>query len=193
MSSIRKMFVAGALTALVATVPAYAAPVMTFQASTVTAEAGAITFNDFDGTNITAIASVSGGVSNAGTNPGGGGNWLSVTGQASTIIVAFTGLVDYFGFLWGTQDAINTVQLFNGATLVGTYAPGAAGGAFANFHANSAADLFDRVVMSNNTCCFETDNYAARLVNQVPAPTALGLFGLGLAGLGLAVRRRPTR
>ena len=61
-------------------------------------------------------------------------------------------------------------------------------------HLRVLFDELDRAVLTSTQCCFETDNYAARLAGpmSVAEPATLGLLGFGMAGLGLALRRRAA-
>ena len=181
------------LAAAVALTPAHAY-VVTNTGGVVTSEAGATTFADFDGVALTGIGTVSGGLINDGANPFGGGNWLRA-GAGLSITVTLTGLSDYIGFLWGSNDgALNVVdmQLVSGNVTLTTIS-GNSITAFTNIFASNATEYFDRVVlrMPGGGCCFEVDNFAARLnVNAVPEPAPFALVGLGLVGLALSRRRQ---
>lgn len=104
----------------------------------------------------------------------------------------------YFGLLWGSVDAYNTLSFFDGGSLIGELTGndvfsspvgdrGENGTVYVNL--NSTAS-FDRVVATSSNYAFEFDNVAFNETVPVPAPGALALFGFGLMGLGLASRRR---
>jgi hypothetical protein len=106
----------------------------------------------------------------------------------------------YFGLLWGSVDSYNSLQFYNGSTLVGTVTgsdvtAGADGnqGAMGTFYVNILSTLgFDRVVALSSDYAFELDNVAFNPTNPnnpVPEPLTIGLLGLGILGLG-AIRRR---
>lgn len=105
----------------------------------------------------------------------------------------------YFGILWGSVDTYNTLSFYDGNTLVGTISgsqvtPAATGdqGANGTYYVNiNSTVAFDRVVATSTQFAFEFDNVALSAA-PIPAPAALGLFGLGLLGLGLARRKQPT-
>jgi hypothetical protein len=144
-----------------------------------------------------------------GTDQANGQNatiYLSVA-TGGTIAMTLPGPQRYFGLLWGSIDTYNFLDFFSGntllATVTGTMAAAAAGTlpngnqagqGTAYVNVTSTAD-FDRVVARSTSFAFEFDNVAfnERIPGgdplEVPAPAALGLFGLGLAGL-LAARRR---
>jgi hypothetical protein len=144
-----------------------------------------------------------------GTDQANGQNatiYLSV-GTGGSIALTLPGAQRYFGLLWGSIDTYNLLDFFNGATLVATItgsqaatAAGTlpngnqAGSGTAYVNITSKVD-FDRVVARSTGFAFEFDNVAFNPTIpggdplEVPAPAALGLFGLGLAGL-LAARRR---
>jgi len=104
----------------------------------------------------------------------------------------------YFGLLWGSIDDYNTLEFFDGATPVGTVTgaqvtatptgdQGAAGTRYVNI---TSTVKFDRVVATSSEFAFEIDNIAYNATIPVPAPAALGVFGVGLLGLAWAARRR---
>lgn len=104
----------------------------------------------------------------------------------------------YFGLLWGSIDAYNTLQFFDGGNLVGTLtgadvtaSPNGDQGVAGTRYVNIVSTLkFDTVVATSSQFAFEFDNIAFNPTFPVPAPAALGLFGVGLLGLALARRRR---
>jgi len=182
-----KTFVRLALiSAALAALPAQAY-VLTNTAGVFTSEAGAVTFATFDALDVAAIGTASGGLTNSGADPGGGGNWRSA-GNNLVVTVNFANLTDYFGLLWGTNDGSqNVIDLYAGATLVGSINGNAVTG-FTNIYASNAAEFFDSAVLraTFSGCCFEFDNFAAR---GVPEPAPIALVGAALFALGLSRRR----
>jgi hypothetical protein len=130
------------------------------------------------------------------------GSFGAVVGAAAEIVLPGSGGYTYFGLLWGSVDTYNTLSFYDGATLVGTIVgtqvtPAATGdqGAQGTFYVNVTSTLpFTRVVATSSQFAFEFDNIAFARDNpfNVPAPAALGVFGMGLLGLAWATRRRRT-
>ena len=164
--------------------------VISGSAGTVTSTAGASTQVNFDTANGSLVSSVSGMYGlNAGSNPGGGGNWAGISTDPG-LTITFNTLLDYVGFLWGTPDNYNDVSLYDGATLIaGPFSDSVvSGGNFTNFFASSLSEDFDIVVFNSGSCCFEIDNIAARAAAPVPEPGAFMLLSGALGLLGLARR-----
>lgn len=152
----------------------------------------------------------------SGNNGDGFGNPLYITnqpnGQDTTVYVTAGGIQGssatfilpddelYFGLLWGSVDTYNTLEFFDGNTLVGSIT-GSDVNAFANgdqgaagtFYVNINSDTpFNRVVASSSQHAFEIDNISFNQTIPSPEPLTLSLFGAGLAGLGLVRRRRKA-
>lgn len=164
------------------------------------------TFNNYNGSVITPVATISGGAVdyNGSTNPGSGfnndggiSNWLTAY-SGTSITIDFNSIESYFGILWGSIDTSNTIKFYNGTSLIasytgseiasngGNYYPAA--GSFVGFTANAASSDFNKIVLSDNTTSFESVNYAT-LTSAVPVPTAFWMFLTGFVGL-LGLKRR---
>jgi hypothetical protein len=129
-------------------------------------------------------------------NPDGVDTTPYITSGTSSWTLTLPGQFNYFGLLWGSVDTYNTLQFFNGATLVGTILgstiPPANGdqGTAGTVYLNAFSTLlFDTIVGSSTQFAFEADNAA---FGNVPEPGTLTLFGIGLIGLGLVRRRRAA-
>jgi hypothetical protein len=105
---------------------------------------------------------------------------------------------NYFGFYWGSIDKYNTLQFYNGSTLVAGFTgadfPPADGNQISpstNEYVDfffSGNDTYNRVVFETTTLNFEFDNVAFGNVS-VPEPSSLALFGTALAAMSLMRRR----
>lgn len=119
--------------------------------------------------------------------------------------VSFSSPQQYFGLLWGSIDAYNTLAFYNGANLIGSLTgldilAGGSGGLGVNgtLYVNVNSDLaFNRVVATSSAPALEFDNLAFNatpVINVTPAtvpePASLLLVGVGLVGV---VSRRLRR
>jgi hypothetical protein len=167
--------------------------------------ADSTTFTGYAGSVATSVANITGGALNPGgsTNPDSGidnsiANYLAAS-SGNTETIVFGADQKYFGTLWGSVDATNTISLYDGSTLLAAYTGAELGasvglegypsnGSFVDFVADSSSFDFNKIVLSEDATFFETDNYAS-LSAAVPEPISLSLFGAGLAGAA-AMRRR---
>ena len=105
----------------------------------------------------------------------------------------------YLGLLWGSVDGYNTLDLYDGATLVGSITgsevtAGANGdqGVNGTYYVNiNSTQAFDKVVARSSQYAFEFDNVAFNST-RVPEPAGMAVLGMGLIGLGFARRRRSA-
>src|SRR5262245_45572706 len=165
---------------------------------TVTSIPGAVTFYNFDAIQNTSIGTFSGGDFHIGTAPNGG-NWISAGQDIGTVTLTLVNPVSYICFAWGTPDLANQVDVYNGATLLGSFFGNPnffPNTYFFNITAGPGEAITNLVLSftdpsSASPCCFETDNYAT--ISSVPLPAALPLFATGLGVLGLLGWRRKRK
>jgi hypothetical protein len=109
---------------------------------------------------------------------------------------------NYFGILWGSIDAQNTLTFYNSSdSVIGTVtsaqltgyslnSSGAAGTVYANI---SSSAPFSSVVVTTSGAQgdfnFEFDDVA---IANVPEPTSLGLLATGIAVAGFVIRRKKA-
>jgi hypothetical protein len=106
------------------------------------------------------------------------------------VTIAFANPLDYFGLYWGTPNANNTISFFNGDTLLESFRGDAlysvvpsTGAVYANFFAE-AGKSFNKVVLSEISVAFESDNHAYKVAESVPEPvTSLTAFASVVAGV----------
>jgi hypothetical protein len=128
-----------------------------------------------------------------GTNPGCGADWLGLSGGQTTTIT-FSAPMDYFGLVWGSPDWYNSLELLDGATVLGTYTGSIVGGGhtYLNFFADPG-EQFTEVVLSSSACCFESQNHSYQLAStSTPEPGTLGLLIPPILA-GFRVRRSRRR
>jgi hypothetical protein len=111
--------------------------------------------------------------------------------------------VSYYGFLWGSPDALgwNTVQFYNGNTLLGTYGgssvlnPPNGNQNFARYFNVFAGqgEVITKVSFAANTNAFETDNHAFIAAAPIPEPEIYAMMGLGLGLMGWMGRRKRAQ
>jgi hypothetical protein len=130
----------------------------------------------------------------------------------SSVTITLPKLSDYFGLHWGSLDATNQIEFFNGGTRVGLFTGQNLADLFpnnivvqpgpqnqdnpqSNPYINFFADgqLFNEVVLSETgsdvSVAFETDNHAFRAV-----PEPLTILGSGLAlGFGAIFKKQQSR
>lgn len=121
------------------------------------------------------------------------------TGTGSATIL-FPELEHYVGLLWGSVDGYNSLDFYNGATLVGTLTgldvtASANGdqGVNGTYYVNIiSSDAFDSIVARSSAYAFEFDNLAYDTSENVltPEPLSLALFGTGLAMFAVRRKRR---
>ena len=166
--------------------PANAISFTSHPGATTTSVPGAVLFDDFDSVQNTDVGTITGGfihgpVLNGPGTPPATGNFIYVGGNDPTsddVIVTLTDPVSYVGFVWGTPDPENEVDVYNGSTLLGSFS-GLSGPSYFDIHAGTG-EAITKLVLSDgppNLCCFETDNYSA-IPASVPAP----IVGAGLPG-----------
>jgi hypothetical protein len=122
------------------------------------------------------------------------------------VTLQLDGYNQYFGLLWGSVDAVNTLSFYDGATLLFTFTghdvdglangdQGAAGTLYVNINSDTP---FNKVVASSSAYAFEFDNVALAVnpislqeTAAIPEPGTLALLGLGLLA-GITTRYRQT-
>ena len=104
--------------------PANAISVTINPGATFTSVPGAVLFDDFDLVENTAIGTITGGVLNVGSTPATDiftGNFIATGNDFDVITVMLTNPASYVGFIWGTPDRNNEVDVYNGSTLLGSF------------------------------------------------------------------------
>jgi hypothetical protein len=132
--------------------------------------------------------------------------WFSV-GQGQSATFNFATPVNYVGFLWGSVDTYNTLEIFNGSTLLATYTGGNGGlDAFQvpdgngnqgkSVYFNFSADSITSIKLVSTGPAFEIDNLSVSQIANggqtlpVPEPQSWALLLAGLFTVGSIARRR---
>ncbi len=142
------------------------------------------------------------GISGYSARPAGtaaGSTWYSTgtSGQTSPGTVSFSNGIDYFGLLWGSPDTYNSLNFYNGSTLVGSLTgtdlntllqqPGFSNGNWSSgVYVNAFAtgsDFFTSVQLVSTSNAFEVANMSAK---KLPEPAT---YVLALLGMAVAVRK----
>jgi hypothetical protein len=115
--------------------------------------------------------------------------------KSNPVTISFSVPIVYFGFYYGSPDEYNTIDFYQGASVVGSFngltlLPPDGGdqtvGQYMNF--NVVNGSVDKIVLSSPIAAFETDNHA---FVAAPEPASFALIGLGFLVLrGCTYRRR---
>jgi hypothetical protein len=129
---------------------------------------------------------------------------VSILGDArgtSPVTIAFANPLDYFGLYWGTPNRNNTIDFFNGDTLLQSFTGDAVlstvtgrGAVYANFFAEPG-ETFNKVVLSNSSIAFESDNHAYKVDDSTPVPepaSSLSVFA-GVVAAALVKRKQQRK
>ena len=139
-------------------------------------------------------------INNTAARPvGATGNYFSVgidSHQKGPSTLTFSSGLSYFGFLWGSPDASNTVTFWNGTTQLASYTGTAvksnANGdqSYARYFGVTASggDVITKVVFSASSNAFESDNHA--FISAVPEPETYAMLLAGLSLMGVVARRK---
>jgi hypothetical protein len=127
-------------------------------------------------------------------NPDGQDTTPFLTTGVGSLTITLPHDVSNFGLLWGSVDTYNTLQFYDGSTLVGTFTGNdilnpANGdqGQSGSVYVDLASTLpFNKIVASSSQYAFELDN----LTIGAPEPASLAILAAGLVGLGFMVRRK---
>ena len=122
-----------------------------------------------------------------------------MTSGVGSLTISYATPIRYFGLLWGTVDAYNSItfhsgsssQTWTGSTILSAPAfAGVNGSAYVNFFATPGT-TWNSVTLSSTKANFEFDNAA---ISAVPEPAAIALMGLGfgIAGLGVLKKRKKS-
>ena len=125
---------------------------------------------------------------------------LGDTRGTNPVTIDFANPLDYFGLYWGTPSPNNTISFFNGNTLLQSFTGNALVGnvtanaaVYANFFAEPG-EFFNKVVLSDSSIAFESDNHAYKVGASTPVPepvSSLSVFAGVVAGA--LVKRKQQR
>jgi VCBS repeat-containing protein len=120
-------------------------------------------------------------------------NYLSI-GGGSTETITFAALENTFGLYWGSVDPYNTIDFYNGTTLVASFtgndvSPLFANGNLGSFSSNGYVEFlglasFDKVVLGTGANAFEIDNISAGAIHAELAAPLAGTLTVSDADIG---------
>jgi hypothetical protein len=124
------------------------------------------------------------------------GRFLAIYG--GTVTFTFGTAMQSASLLWGTPESFNSVQFWNGGSLVGSITGSAFGSNSDNYFVKlTPGAVFDTIILVSSGYAFETAGLTATATTSpvaVPGPiAAAGLPGvLALIGYGLYRRRKAA-
>jgi PEP-CTERM motif len=130
----------------------------------------------------------------------GSGNWLNF-GNGQSAVLNFANPMSYVGFLWGSVDSHNLIEIVDGdqvlafrggnAGLASGQVAGGAGDRFAEQYFGYGGSHITSLRFRSSGTAFEVDRLAT--VSAVPEPGTLALVLAGLGAVGFIARRRTKR
>lgn len=120
------------------------------------------------------------------------GTSSTYSATSNPAVLALDNLSKSVSLLWGSPDSYNTLELFNGSTLIATifgnqFNIPAREASFVTIAADGAGEFFDTLRFSSGSNAFEFSNVTA---TPVPLP-ASGLFLI--AGVGALMLRKARK